>query len=139
MKRHIPGLDQVVKDTAVPDGIFLVRVERANYRSSSPKPYFSLWFRILEPGGLADRTFCGRLYCSEKALWKLYWFLRDFGHDTEPLERESVDEKELVGLRGIIKISRANFNGRSYLNLDAFAPAWAWKDISAASLEKASQ
>ncbi len=139
MKRQIPGLDQVVRDAAVPEGIFLVRVERANYRSNSPKPYFSLWFCILEPRELADRTFSGRLYCTKKALWKLYWFLRDFGHDIELPEHERVDEKELVGLRGIVKISRANFNGRSYLNLDAFAPAWAWKETSTASMEKASQ
>ncbi len=138
MKRRIAGLEQVVKDAAVPEGIFLVRVERASYSSSS-KPYFSLWFCILEPGELADRTFSGRLYCTEKALWKLHWFLRDFDHDADLLEQETVDEKKLVGLRGIVKISRANFNGRSYVNLDAFAPAWAWKDISTASPEKVPQ
>ncbi len=139
MKHHIPGLDQAVKDAAVPDGIFLVRVEQATYRCERRKPYFSLRFAILEPPALADRTFSGRLYCTEKALWKFYWFLRDFAPNTELLEQERVDEKELVGLRGVVKISRANFNGRSYLNLDAFAPAWAWKEISTASLENALQ
>ncbi len=137
MRRRIPGLNQVADSSAVPEGIFLVRVERASYRSSS-KPHFSLCFRILEPSALSDRAFCGRLYCTEKALWKLYWFLRDFGHDTELLEHESVDERELVGLRGVVKVSHASFNGRSYLNLDAFAPAGAWEEVSQAPQEKAS-
>ena len=29
----------------------------------------------------------GRLYCSPKALWKLNWFLRDFGHQPNCLQR----------------------------------------------------
>jgi hypothetical protein len=45
--------------------------------------------------------------------WKLNWFLRDFGYDAELLERDEVDEKQLVGLRGVIKISHIAFNGSS--------------------------
>lgn len=137
MKRHIPGLDEAVRNISVPEGIFLARVEQATYSSSSRKPYFNLRFAVLEPPELAGRTFSGRLYCTEKALWKLYWFLRDFGYETECLQQEHLDEKELAGLRGIVKVSHTNFNGRSHLNLDAFAPASAWKEIATASPDRA--
>ncbi len=30
----------------------------------------------------------GRLYCTPRAMWKLSWFLRDFGYDAELLGRE---------------------------------------------------
>ena len=74
----------------------------------------------------------GRVYCTPKALWKLSWFLRDFGYDTEMLGRDEVDEKALVGLRGVVKISRTMLHGISLINLDGFAPASQWEELSAA-------
>ncbi len=137
MKRHIPGLNQEGQNGAeLPEGVFLVRIERANYRLHPRKPFFSLRFAILEPHELAEKTFSGRLYCTKKALWKLSWFLRDFGYDSELLGQDEVDEKELIGLRGIVKVSHTTVNGHSYLNLDGFAPEWAWQDISSASVEE---
>ncbi len=137
MKRHIPGLNQEAQNGAdLPEGVFLVRVERANYRLHPRKPFFALRFAILEPQEVAEKTFSGRLYCTKKALWKLSWFLRDFGYDSELLGQDEVDEKELLGLRGIVKVSHSTVNGHSYLNLDGFAPEWAWNDISAASVEE---
>ena len=75
----------------------------------------------------------GRVYCTPKALWKLSWFLRDFGYDTELLGRDEVDEKNLVGLRGVVKISHSVMNGTSLLSLDGFAPASQWEELSTAS------
>ncbi|MDA2913592.1 hypothetical protein MYX77_06480 [Acidobacteriia bacterium AH_259_A11_L15] len=137
MKRHIPGLNQETRNgTEIPDGFFLVRVEQARYRYHPKKPFFSLRFAILEPEELAEKSFSGRLYCTPKALWKLSWFLRDFSYDTELLGQEEVDEKELAGLRGVVKISHTSLNGHSYLNLGGFAPEWGWKDISTASVDE---
>ena len=75
---------------------------------------------------------CRVYYCTPKALWKLSWFLRDFGYDTELLGRDEVDEKNLVGLRGVVKISHSVMNGTSLLNLDGFAPASQWEELSPA-------
>ena len=85
--------------------------------------------------GRTDRVarFCdgnGRLYCTPKALWKLRWFLRDFGYDPDLMGRDEVDEKALVGLRGIVRISRTTLNGRSFLNLGGFAPVSEWEELS---------
>jgi hypothetical protein len=41
-----------------------------------------------------------------------------------------VDEKALFGLRGIVKISHTVVSGASSLNLDGFAPASQWEDLS---------
>jgi hypothetical protein len=54
---------------------------------------------------------------------KISWFLRHFGYDTEMLGRDERDEKRLLRRTGIIKVSNATVNGRTYLTLDAFAPA----------------
>ena len=72
----------------------------------------------------------GLLYCTPKALWKLNWFLRDFGYDTELLSRDEIDDKNLMGLRGVVKINRAVVNGTSLLNFDGFAPASQWEELS---------
>ena len=48
-----------------------------------------------------------------KALWKLNWFLQDFGYDTEPLGRDEVGESQLVGLSGVVKISHIVLTGTS--------------------------
>ena len=65
----------------------------------------------------------GKLNCTPKALWRLNWFLRDFAYDTDLLGQDEVDEKALLGLKGIIRTSRKTLAGRCFLNLDGFAPA----------------
>ncbi len=59
--------------------------------------------------------------------------MRDFGYDTELLGRDEIDDKSLVGLRGVVKISHVVVNGTSLLNLDGFAPASQWEELSSAS------
>src|SRR5215471_14696032 len=131
MKRHIPGLHQQASNNGDNlEGLFLVRVERAFYRWHPQKPFFALRLAVLEPKKFADKTISGRVYCTPKALWKLSWFLRDFGYDTELLGRDEVDEKALLGLRGVVRVSRTTLNGRSFLNLESFAPAGEWEELS---------
>ena len=135
MKRHIPGLHRESQNgDDILEGLFLVRVERAFYRWHPQKPFFALRLAILEPKELAGKTISGRLYCSPKALWKLNWFLRDFGYDTDLLGRDEVDEKALLGLRGVVRTSRTTLNGRSFLNLEGFAPTGEWEELSVATL-----
>jgi hypothetical protein len=136
MRRHIPGLHSVQQDPGDNlDGLFLVRVERAAYRWHQPKSFWELRFIILEPKSSASRTFTGRLYCTDRALWKLSWFLRDFGYDTELLSRDQVDEKSLLNLRGVVRTSHTTMNGRSYQNLDAFAPAAEWEALPCPAID----
>ena len=134
MKRHIPGLHEQSDVNQVPDGIFLVRVERASYQYHPHRPSFALRFAVLEPQIFARKTISGRLYCTPKALWKLSWFLRDFGYDQELLGQEEIDEKALVGLKGILKVCRRTVNGRPLLNLEGFAPAGEWESYAPASV-----
>jgi hypothetical protein len=117
------------------DGLLLVRVERASYRWHPQKPFVGLRFVILEPLSLKDRSFLGRQYCTERALWKLHWFLRDFSYDADLLNRDQVDEKALLSLRGVVRTSHKVLNGRSYQNLDSFAPAGEWEVLSCASID----
>jgi hypothetical protein len=130
MRRHIPGLHAVQPDPESNlDGLFLVRVNGATYRWHRQKAYLDLRFVVLEPDSSASRSFSDRLYCTDRALWKLNWFLRDFGYDTELLGRDQVDEKSLLNLQGVVRTSHSTVNGRSYQNLDAFAPAADWETL----------
>ena len=84
MKRHIPGLHREAQNgDDVLEGIFLARVERVFYRWHPQKPFFALRLAILEPKEHIGQAISGRLYCTPKALWKLSWFLRDFGYDPD--------------------------------------------------------
>ena len=79
MKRRFLGLheaDQSVADS-ISDGLFLVRVDRAQYRRQGQKPYYLLRFAVIEPKPVSGRLITSRVYCTPKALWKLSWFLRD--------------------------------------------------------------
>ena len=77
MRRHIPGLNSEQTDNRnLLEGLFLVRVDRAFFRWQTKKPFLELRFVVLEPRGLEQKVFSGRLYYTEKALWKLSWFLR---------------------------------------------------------------
>jgi hypothetical protein len=114
----------------VPDGVFLVRVDRAQYRWHPVKPFYIIRLSILEPPEHVGRVISGRVYCTAKALWKLGWFLRDFLYDPDLLGREEVDEEALSGLRGVVKVSHTTVNGASLLNFDGFAPASQWSELS---------
>ncbi len=133
MKRRIQGLNEVAPSSAdqLPDGVFLVRVDKAQYRWHRQKPFYILKLSVLEPREFAGHTVSGRLPCTPKTLWKLGWFLRDFVYDPELLGREEIDEQALFGLRGIVKISHTIINGTSVLNFDGFAPASQWDELSA--------
>src|SRR3984893_12393775 len=137
MKRQISGLhsaDRCAVDQ-IPDGVFLVRVQRVRFQRQAEKPYYTVTLAILEPDRFAVHVFSSRLYCSPKALWKLNWFLRDFGYDTELLGRDEVDETQLVGLKGVVKISHIVCIGTSLLRLDGFAPASRWEELSPSNLD----
>jgi hypothetical protein len=131
MKRYVPGLNGA-RQSADSDleGLFLVRVERAFYRWHPQRPFFTLCLSVLEPKEYAGRTISGRLYSTPRALWKLSWFLRDFGYDTDLLGRDEVDERALRGLRGVVRISHTVLSGRRFLNLERFAPATDWEELS---------
>jgi hypothetical protein len=135
MKRQISGLhlNQRGVENKL-EGLFLVRVERARYRWHPPKPFVESQFVILEPKPFEARSFSGRLYCTERALWKLNWFLRDFGYDAQLLRDDRVDEKALFNLRGVLRTSYTTLNGRSYQNLEAFAPEADWEALDCSSL-----
>ena len=130
MKRRFPGLHQASQPAEVPDGIYLVRVLRAQYRKYGQKPFYAVQFAVLEPKPHEGRSVSGRIYCTEKALWKLSWFLRDFGHDTELLGRDELDERALQKLQGVVKITHTTVNGASLLNFVGFAPAERWEELS---------
>jgi len=137
MKRQIAGLHAADRCAAdqIPDGVFLVTVQRAKFQRQAQKPYYILTLAILEPSRFAGQVISSRLYCSPKALWKLNWFLRDFGYDTELIGRDEVDETQLVGLKGVVKISHIVLNGSSLIRLDGFASAGRWEELSPANLD----
>ena len=111
------------------NGFFLVKVENASYRWHPQKPFLMIRFAILQPEGHRDQAFSGRIYCSQRALWRLSWFLRDFGYDQELLAREQLDEKALANLKGIVRTSVTRFRGGFYQTLEGFAPAADWEHI----------
>jgi hypothetical protein len=127
MKRHFPGLAQAGQaEESIPEGEYLVEVSRVKYRWQKTKPYYSLNLRVLSPAAYKLNTISGRLYCTVKALWKLSWFLKDFGYDPDLLGRDDIDEKAVIGLKGIVRLSYLELNGRVFPSLEAFAPADRW-------------
>ena len=140
MKRRIDGLHEADPSAHVllPDSLYLVRVARAQCRWHPDKPYYILRLVVLEPQHFTGRSITSRIYCTRRALWKLNWFLRDFGYDTDLLGQDEIDEKHLVGLRGVVKIGHVVVNGTTFVNLEGFAPATQWQDLTPAVVSPAS-
>jgi len=105
----------------------------AQYHWHAQKPYYLLRLSVVEPKQFLSQPVVGRVYCTPKALWKLSWFLRDFGYDTELFAHDEIEGKRLIGLQGVVKISPVVNKGATLLNLDAFAPAEQWNQLSAGS------
>ena len=51
MRSHVSGLHEAdpSRGSEVPDGLYLVRVERAQYRWHKQKPYYEIRFAVLKP------------------------------------------------------------------------------------------
>lgn len=99
------------------------------------EPYYIIYVAILELNRFAGQVLSSRLYCNSRALWKLSWFLRDFGYDVELLERDEVDERQLLGLQGVVKVSHVVYDGTPLLRFDGFAPASRWEELSPTNLD----
>jgi hypothetical protein len=134
MRCHVPGLSETAHDSRpeVPDGVYLVRVDHAQYRWQAHKHFYLIALSILEPAMFAGRPIVSRLYCTPKAMWKLGCFLRDFLYDPELLSQDEIDERALRGLTGVVKISHTVVNGISLVNYDGFAPASKWEELTSA-------
>jgi len=50
-----------------------------------------------------------------------------------------VDEKALLNLRGVVRTSPIAFNGHSYQNLESFAPAGEWEELSCTTVSEIPQ
>ena len=63
MRRYFESLRPAYRSAidSVPDGLFLVRVDRAQYRWHVQKPYYQIRFAFLEPKHLAGCLMTGRL------------------------------------------------------------------------------
>jgi hypothetical protein len=130
MKRQIHGLSSPLT-ADIPDGVYLVKVQRAQYRWHKQKPFYELSFYILQPDVFVGGAIVARLLSSPKMLWKLAWFLRDFRYSHELLERDEIDTRALIGLQGVVQISHEIVSGRSAVRLEAFAPAADWEHLAA--------
>ncbi len=120
MRRQITGLHAADRCAAdqVPDGIFLVRVQRVQFRRQAQKPYYTLALAILEPSRFAGHILSSRLYCTPKALWTLELVLQKTGFGAEKIWSQRGDAHnhlfQLVwALRGYIALRRhaASKNG----------------------------
>ena len=130
MRRQIQGLSSSSRDSAIPRGIYLVKVQRALYRWHRYKPAYELSFFVLKPDALRGAAISARLLCSAKELWKFAWFLRDFRYSQELLDRDEIDVRALQGLEGVLQVTNDAVNGRAVTVLNAFAPAADWEHLA---------
>jgi hypothetical protein len=135
MKRYFESLcpsDPSIPLGSVRDGVFLVRVVHARYRWHRRNPFYEIRFAVLKPKHLLGTFIASRLDCAPKDMWKLSWFLREFGYDDELLRRGEIDDQALVDLWGVIKVSHAIVRGVTILQLDAFSSADRWEESGTA-------
>jgi hypothetical protein len=126
----IQGLSQVSERKPLVEGSYRARVVRFGPAGHAPKPCRAATFLILEPAGYAGRFIRTRLYCHERALWKLRWFLKDFNYDTELLAADELDDRRVVGLEGVIRLAYWGSDGHRRLDVQGFAPSERWGDLS---------
>jgi hypothetical protein len=127
---RIQGLSQVSERKPLVEGSYRARVVRFGPAGHAPKPCRAATFLILEPAPYAGRFVRTRLYCHERALWKLRWFLNDFDYDAELLAADELDDRRVVGLEGVIRLAYWGNDGHRRLDVQGFAPSERWADLS---------
>ena len=130
MRMKIQGLSQVSERKPLVEGVYRARVVRFEAAGHAPHPCRAATFLILEPAGSAGRHVRTRLYCHERALWKLRWFLSDFRYDPELLAGEELDDRRVVGLEGVIRLAYWGADGHRRLDVQGFAPSERWEELT---------
>ena len=126
MRTKIQGLSQTTKPSPLVEGSYRAKVVRMGPAGHAAKPCLAATFVILEPAAFAGRYIRTRLYCHERALWKLRWFLHAFNYDADLMAAEEVDDRRVVGLEGVIRLAYWNNNGYRRLDVQGFAPSDRW-------------
>jgi hypothetical protein len=130
MRIKVHGLSQVTERVPLVEGVYRARVVRFGPAGHAAKPCQAATFLILDPPAYAGRYVRTRLYCHERALWKLRWFLVDFGYDPDLLAGEELDDRRVLGLEGVIRLAHWGLNGHQRLDVQGFAPTERWKELS---------
>lgn len=129
MRTKIQGLSQLSERIPPVEGLYRARVVRFEPAGHAAKPCRAATFLTLDPPQYAGRHVRTRLYCHERALWKLRWFLSDFGYDTDLLAAEELDDRCVVGVEGVIRLAYWGTDGHRRLDVQGFAPAERWADL----------
>ncbi len=130
MRIKIPGLSQAGNERKpLIEGLYRARVVRCEPAGHAAKPCRTVTFLVMEPAEYAGRYVRTRLYCHERALWKLRWFLSDFGYDRELMAAEELDDKRVVGLEGVIRLDYWGGDGHRRLDVQGFARSERWAEL----------
>jgi hypothetical protein len=129
MRVKIQGLNHTSERVPLVEGLYRARVVRFEPAGHAAKPCRAATFLILEPALYAGRHVRTRLYCHERALWKLRWFLSDFGYDADLLAAEELDDRRVVSLEGVIRLAYWGSDGHRRLDVEGFAPAERWAEL----------
>jgi hypothetical protein len=127
---RIQGLNHPSERIPLVEGVYRARVVRFEPAGHAPHPCRAATFLILEPVGYAGRHIRTRLYCHERALWKLRWFLSDFRYDPELLAAEDLDDRRVVGLEGVIRLGHWGAENHKRSDVQGFAPSKRWEQLS---------
>ena len=130
MRIRIQGLNQPSERIPLVEGVYRARVVRFEPAGHAPHPCRAATFLILEPPPYAGRHIRTRLYCHDRALWKLRWFLSDFRYDPELMAAEELDDRRVVGLEGLIRLAYWGADGHKRLDVQGFAPSERWEELS---------
>jgi hypothetical protein len=115
MRTKIQGLSQATERNPLVEGSYRARVVHFEPPGHAAKPCRRATFLILEPVPYAGRYVRTRLYCHDRALWKLRWFLNDSNYDVELLAANELDDRYVVGLEGVIRLAYWGNDGRRRL------------------------
>ena len=129
MRTKIQGLSQTTEPSPLIEGSYRARVVRFGPAGHAAKPCLAATFLILEPAPYAGRSVRTRLYCHDRALWKLRWFLHDFNYDAELLAADELDDRRVVGLEGVIRLAYWGTDGSRRLDVEGFAPSERWAEL----------
>jgi hypothetical protein len=129
MRTKIQGLSQASERIPLVEGLYRARVVRFEPAGHAAKPCRAATFLVLDPPSFTGRHVRTRLYCHERALWKLRWFLGDFGYDADLLAAEELDDRRVVGLEGVIRLAYWGADGHRRLDVQGFAPAERWAEL----------
>jgi hypothetical protein len=105
LRTKVNGLGRSTKQSPLAEGFYRARVVRFGPAGHAAKPCVAATFEVLQAIRVRRLPHPDASYRHERAVRPLRGFLSALKYDSEPFEPDELDDRNVVGVEGVIRLA----------------------------------